>query len=211
MPKLLPLFPLQMVAFPSEKLKLHIFEPRYIHLIRECEQKGITFGIPPYIEEVIRPIGTEFKLDKVYRRYTDGRLDIAVVGIGLFRMQHFHPRLENRLYAGAEVEPVEYDLDADPTKRLLLLNLLEDLFSLMGIHFPPQFDRERFTTFDIGHMVGLSLLEEYHLLCISEESSRQEYLLAHLNKMLPVVRQLETMRRRVQQNGHFQNITPPEI
>ncbi len=211
MSKLLPLFPLQMVAFPGERLKLHIFEPRYIHLIRECEQAGITFGIPPYIDEVIRPIGTEFRLEKIHRHYADGRMDISVVGIGMFRMHKFHPRLENKLYAGAEVEAVAFNLDADPTKRLLLLNLLEDLFSIMGIHFPPQFDRERFTTFDIGHYVGLSMHEEYHLLCITEESKRQDYLLAHLNKMLPVVRELEALRRRVQQNGQFRHIEPPEL
>ncbi|RZK88875.1 MAG: peptidase, partial [Hymenobacter sp.] len=33
--RLLPLFPLNLVAFPGEKLNLHIFEPRYRELVRD--------------------------------------------------------------------------------------------------------------------------------------------------------------------------------
>ena len=45
MPDLLPLFPLQLVVFPAENLNLHIFEPRYQELIKDCEEEEITLTI----------------------------------------------------------------------------------------------------------------------------------------------------------------------
>ena len=36
MARFLPLFPLNIVVFPGEKLNLHIFEPRYKKLILDC-------------------------------------------------------------------------------------------------------------------------------------------------------------------------------
>ena len=44
------LFPLSLVVFPGEELRLHIFEPRYKQLIHDCTTDNITFGIPPYFE-----------------------------------------------------------------------------------------------------------------------------------------------------------------
>ncbi|MEO1628994.1 MAG: LON peptidase substrate-binding domain-containing protein, partial [Bacteroidota bacterium] len=46
-----PLFPLKLVVYPGEQLNLHIFEPRYKQLIRECEQNKVTFGIPAFIND----------------------------------------------------------------------------------------------------------------------------------------------------------------
>ena len=60
----LPLFPLKLVAFPGEELNLHIFEPRYKQLIRECEQNGTTFGIPTFLDNKVLDFGTEIELIK---------------------------------------------------------------------------------------------------------------------------------------------------
>ena len=61
----LPLFPLQLVVYPGEKLNLHIFEPRYKQLIQECQEQGTTFGIPAFIDSEIMSIGTEIELLKI--------------------------------------------------------------------------------------------------------------------------------------------------
>ncbi len=82
----LPLFPLQLVVFPGEKLNLHIFEPRYKQLIREVEQNGTTFGIPSYIDGKVMDVGTEIRLISVEKRYEDGQMDIRTEGMGLFRI-----------------------------------------------------------------------------------------------------------------------------
>ena len=46
MQKFIPIFPLNLVAFPGEVINLHIFEPRYQQLIRECYEEKKMFGIP---------------------------------------------------------------------------------------------------------------------------------------------------------------------
>ena len=43
----LPLFPLSQPVFPEGLLRLTIFEVRYLHLIRRCQQEGIAFGVVP--------------------------------------------------------------------------------------------------------------------------------------------------------------------
>ena len=46
MTNFIPIFPLSIVAFPGEQVNLHIFEPRYRQLIRECFDAQKQFGIP---------------------------------------------------------------------------------------------------------------------------------------------------------------------
>lgn len=57
----LPLFPLQHVVFPGGVLQLQIFEVRYLHLMRRCQQSGLPFGIVGLLEgrEVRVPEATE--------------------------------------------------------------------------------------------------------------------------------------------------------
>jgi len=46
---------------------------------------------------------------------------------------------------------------------------------------------------------------------IETERLRQEYMLEHLDKLVPMARSMEEMRKKVQQNGHFKDILPPEV
>lgn len=45
MPAPLPLFPLNTVLFPGGRLSLHVFEVRYLDMIRQCIEHNTTFGI----------------------------------------------------------------------------------------------------------------------------------------------------------------------
>ncbi len=61
-------------------------------------------------------------------------------------------------------------------------------------------------SYDVAHHVGLSLEEEYELLELLRELYRQEYLKQHLVKVLPVMAEMETLKDRIQLNGHFKNL-----
>lgn len=50
MPDSLPLFPLNTVLFPGGRLKLRIFEPRYVDLVSRSMREGSGFGICPIDE-----------------------------------------------------------------------------------------------------------------------------------------------------------------
>jgi hypothetical protein len=103
MQKFLPLFPLNLVAFPGEKLNLHIFEPRYKELINECLEENKHFGIPAYIYNKLEGFGTEMKITKLVKRYEDGRMDISTEGVNVFELMDYENPLKDKLYAGGNV------------------------------------------------------------------------------------------------------------
>ena len=52
------LFPLGIVLLPTERVPLHIFEPRYRELIGECLEADTEFGVLYADEDGVRDIGT---------------------------------------------------------------------------------------------------------------------------------------------------------
>lgn len=207
----LPLFPLRLVAYPGEELNLHIFEPRYKQLVNECEAKGTTFGIPAYINDQVQSIGTEIELVSVDKRYPKGEMDIRTRGIGLFKIKEFFAQVENRLYTGAEVERLTFDTQGDFLKNEKILEYLGELYNILQIRKSLPENTTAFHTYDIGHLVGFSLQQEYEMLCLPSEQSRQDFMLKHMERLLPTAREMEELRRKVQMNGHFKNILPPEV
>ncbi|MEM8523048.1 MAG: LON peptidase substrate-binding domain-containing protein [Bacteroidota bacterium] len=210
MNEILPIFPLQLVAFPSEDLNLHIFEPRYRQMMRECEEQGTTFGIPAYLNKRVQEYGTELELVEIVKRYEDGKMDVRTRGIGVFRIEEFFSRAPDKLYAGAKVKKLQIDSTGDVLLATQIIEKIAELFELMNIKKAIP-DVSEFTTFSMGHHVGFSMEQEYELLCIRSEEERQEYMLDHLKQLLPVVREMEALRKRVQMNGHFKDVMPPKF
>ena len=62
------------------------------------------------------------------------------------------------------------------------------------------------SSYDLAHHAGLSLDEEYELLGLMHELQRLEYLKRHLQKVLPVVAGMETLKEKIQLNGHFKEL-----
>lgn len=207
----LALFPLQIVVFPEEDLHLHIFEPRYRQLVEDAETHGITFGVAPYIDEKVMPVGTEVRLEEVVRRYPTGESDIRAKAIGLFQLKEFFPRLDDRLYAGGEVDRMEFDYAEDLEINNQILYLARQLFSLLKVDRELPDDPSEFSTYSIAHHIGFDLEQEYQLLCTLNGRSRQALLLEHIERVIPVVKETEELRIKAKMNGHFKNLIPPEI
>ena len=207
----LPLFPLQMVIYPGERLNLHIFEPRYKQLIRECEHNQTTFGIPAFIDNKVMPMGTELRLLSIEKRYENGELDIKTQGIGIFKMIEFYAVTPNKLYPGADIQRLKMNDDSDLILNEKILTHIEQLFKILNINKKLPKSPSLFRVFDIAHFIGLNLEQEYALLTLPSELERQEFAEKHLEKLLPVVESMEDSKRRAQMNGHFKNVTPPEF
>jgi len=205
----LPIFPLKLVVFPGEKLNLHIFEERYRQLIRECAEEEKTFGIPPYIDDKLQSFGTEIKLLEISKTYEDGKMDIKTEGVGIFRIEHFENEAPGKLYSGAEIERMELDYEGDFMLVNQIIERIEELFSVMNIKKPIPPNTPQFTTYQVAHHVGFNINQEYEFLRIPLELDRQQYMLRHFEKLIPVVREMEELRKRVQMNGHFKNLKPP--
>src|SRR4051812_45679392 len=81
-----PLFPLGLVALPTEVVPLHIFEQRYKTMIGECLEKETEFGIVWLADDGLRPIGCACRITEVLERMEDGRLNILTRGTRAFRV-----------------------------------------------------------------------------------------------------------------------------
>jgi Lon protease-like protein len=107
-----PMFPLGMVALPTESVPLHIFEDRYRRMIDECLAAETEFGIVWLSEEELKPVGCACEIDRVLERMEDGRLNILVRGTRPFRLVE---RQDDLPYPAAVVEfLIEQEEDADP-------------------------------------------------------------------------------------------------
>jgi Lon protease-like protein len=81
-----PLFPLGIVALPTELVPLHIFEDRYKTMIGECLEQETEFGILWLSEDGLRPIGCACEIAQVLERLEDGRMNILTRGTRAFRV-----------------------------------------------------------------------------------------------------------------------------
>jgi len=207
-----PLFPLGLVAFPKERLNLHIFEPRYKQLITECFEEEKTFGIPPFKANMPLELGTEMEVVEISKIYDDGKMDIKTRGLRAFKIIDFYSKINGKLYPGAEVEFIEEVAEMpDILQFQQVMTLIKELYSIMQLdQEAPEWD-EGFSIFEIGHKLGLSFEQEVQLLKTSSEAERMSYVKMHLEEFLPKVKEMEELKARVKMNGHFKNIIPPEI
>jgi Lon protease-like protein len=86
-----PLFPLGIVALPTESVPLHIFEDRYRTMIERCltaepGSHGRQFGIVWLSDEELKPVGCACEVVEVLERMEDGRLNILARGLRPFRL-----------------------------------------------------------------------------------------------------------------------------
>lgn len=211
MTRLLPIFPLNLVVFPGEKLNLHIFEPRYRQLIHDCLQEGITFGITPFINNEISALGTEVRLLDVEKTYETGEMDVRTQGVSVFRVEEFFRQAPGKLYAGAQVTDVPAAPAGNAEWQSRIREQVQQLYDALGLRRLFLELSPDFRVFDIAHNLGLSTEQEYQLLAARTETERQQFVLEHLERVLPVLLETERLKDRVRLNGHFKNLTPPNF
>lgn len=194
------------MVYPGEQLNLHIFEPRYKQLIKECFETKKPFGIPPVIDNKINETGTLVKVIEITTVYDDGKMDVKTEGLEVFTILELINQLPEKLYSGAIVN---YPANIESGSRVLMQTIviaIRELHKLLKINKDFKKPDEELWSYDVAHHAGLSLTEEYELLQLMNELQRQEYLKRHLKKVIPVIAEMETLKERVQLNGHFKNI-----
>jgi Lon protease-like protein len=100
----LPLFPLGLVALPTEIVPLHVFEPRYRSLVAFCLEHGSEFGIVWAAEDGDREVGCAMRITEVLERFPDGRTNVLTRGTRPFRVL---ARREDRAFPAGDVEWLE--------------------------------------------------------------------------------------------------------
>ncbi|MEQ9405285.1 MAG: LON peptidase substrate-binding domain-containing protein [Cyclobacteriaceae bacterium] len=209
MPAQIPIFPLNIVAFPGEGVNLHIFEPRYKQLINDCLDQGLTFGIASHVLNKVE-LGTEVKITEVTKTYSDGRMDIKTLGLKVFEVKDFQNPWGEKLYAGGMVKFLENNTETDLEKLAEFKELVSELFGWLGEIDAPDITHIN-SVFDIGHKIGLKPEEEYLLLEIRKENERLRFAIDHLHRLIPALERAQHAQDRIRQNGHFKHLDPLEF
>lgn len=210
MQKFIPIFPLNLVAFPGEVINLHIFEPRYRQLIRECLEEEKMFGIPVVENNRMLDYGTEMELVKIQKEYPNGEMDVKVKGVHVIQILETVKEVPGKLYDGAIVSVIQNIEDRHSRLLAELEELTDTLFSLLDIKqdiYKPDFV---LNSFKLGHYVGFEFMEEYELLRHPRETSRQKLIVEHIKKILPSVKQIAEIKEKAKLNGHFRMINTPD-
>ena len=211
MTKFLPIFPLNIIVYPEQLLNLHIFEPRYQQLIKECKEEGKSFGIPSVFKETVNEYGTEVKLLEISKVYETGEMDIKTKGVKVFRILEMLREVPNKLYPAAIVyETIQQPLDTkkpNPT----LVDLINKLHHILGTNFKVEDKYENPLSYDLIQYAALSPEDQYRLLIATSEKARQWFMIEHLQKLIPSVEQIEKVKMKIQLNGHFRKEIPPKF
>ncbi len=213
----LPLFPLQLVVFPGEKLNLHIFEERYKQLISECYNGTKAFGIPTYFNENVQEFGTEAEVISIEKIYSDGRMDVSIKGLRTFRIIDFFPKAEEALYPAGIVsfdhEYIQYPLNDTATEEISkkLKEILTELSRVLDVSKNLIPSKKQNMSFSIAHYLGMPIEKEYELLLTTHESERQKKLIQYIESAMPDIKKRELMKTKIALNGHFKDIKPPEF
>lgn len=205
MTNFIPIFPLEIVVYPNEKINLHIFEDRYKQLISDINKEKKSFGIPPVIKNKIAETGTQVEIEKLVKQYDDGKMDITIKGTGIFRVLEVIESIPAKLYSGAIVKHLSNDENSSPHLKAVI-KAVRELHNLLNITKDFKKPDEELKSYDLAHHAGLTLDEEYELLNLLREDQRIEYLRRHLKKIIPVVAGAETLKKRIQMNGHFKEL-----
>ncbi|RMG56453.1 MAG: peptidase [Bacteroidetes bacterium] len=207
----LPLFPLGLVVYPGEQVRLHIFEERYKELIHSCLTERLTFGIPAVIDQQLAKVATEVRVISMDKRYANGEMDIQTEGIRRFEIERFDKLSPGHLYPGGEGRWLDDVLDHTPEMAAAVRENLQRLHQALGITKSFEDDASQALSYRIGHHIGMSLKEEYELLTLPQESERLRYILRHLERVIPVVMETERLKAKAKLNGHYKNVFPPDF
>ena len=207
MTNFIPIFPLGIVAYPGETLPLHIFEPRYKQLIAECLEQQKPFGIPSVLDKKMAEFGTLMNILSLEKTFENGEMDILIRGISVFRVLELIREIPDKLYSGAIVNYPENNSKGSPALMKKLVKLVRQLHAALKIEKDFGVPEAELTCYDLAHHAGLSLQQEYDLLCLTEELQRQEYLKRHLKKVIPIMSEIELLKERIRLNGHFRSLS----
>ncbi len=204
-PDRIPLFPLNVVLLPGEQLPLHIFEPRYRSMVRQCLDQKAHFGMLLALSDGVVRVGCTAEVLDVIKAYDDGRMDILTIGCHPFRV--LEPYTEEPLLYGQ----VDYLDDRESLPGLAMQNQLIDLFetchTLLYSTLPKSIDSSSAgeLSYAIAAALPLELLWKQQILELRCESERQERLLTYLRAWAPHLQKQEATRHHAAGNGHGLN------
>jgi Lon protease-like protein len=204
-PERIPLFPLNVVLLPGADLPLHIFEPRYRQMVRQCLDEKSEFGMLLALPKGVVHVGCTAEIIDVVKRYNDGRVDILTVGRAPFRVVKLFN--DNPLLEG-EVDYLEdSETPSNPRMRCELVELYEACHTLIFGDYPKNLGDgvSEILSYVVAGTLPMDLLWKQQILELRSEADREERLVAYLREWAPHLQKTEVVRQRAGGNGHGLN------
>lgn len=203
----LGLFPLPIVLVPTERIPLHIFEPRYRELIDECIEDGEEFGFVLAIGDgAVHEVGTRARVAQVIAVLDDGSMNIIVEGGVRFRLLEL---TSGRSFTTGIVEPV---LDDDESATSADLDRALEIFSELAeasdsdVDFPDPMSP--LIDFELAARVDFAVDAKQELLAMTSPRTRMAALVGLLESALEAIQLELTLRERASRNGKVAPLDP---
>jgi Lon protease-like protein len=165
-----PLFPLGLVALPSEVVPLHIFEERYKLMMARCLEESSEFGIVWLADDGLRTIGCACEIEQVLEQMEDGRMNLLTRGTRPFRVVE---RQEHLAYPAGVIEFLEdVEEDPDPVAREAAQEAYADLVERVTDRRPDDEELAEMTAYGMAATVDFGLDAKQGLLDLRSESKR---------------------------------------
>ncbi len=194
-----PLFPLGLVALPSELIPLHIFEDRYKTMMaRVLEEEG-EFGIVWVSDDGLRPVGCACEVAEVLERMPDGRLNLVARGTRAFRIE---ARQEELAYPAGTVEFLEdRSEEADPEAAAEAHSIYADLVEQATDRTPDPEEIGAMSAYQMAATVEFGLEAKQGLLDLRSESARLRLVTRLFRGAIKRLDFVERAQARARSNG----------
>jgi len=203
--RIIPLFPLGIVALPGAPTPLHIFEERYKEMIARCIAEELDFGIVWFDGQAMRNVGCTVRIMDVVTKYEDGRLDIQTQGRQRFQILEI---IEEKAYLEARVsffddppEPPSDEMERLTEKGAAVFRELVGLLSAGDAVYTVDFSDPQRLSFMIAGFEGFGPLEKQAFLEMTSTRARLEKGIAALEKVVARLRITSEVERIIGGNG----------
>ena len=199
-----PLFPLGLVALPTELVPLHIFEERYKTMIGRCLEEGSEFGIVWMSEDGLRPVGCACEIAEVVERMDDGRINLIARGTRPFRID---ARQDELPYPAGTVEFLDDRLeDLDTSAAEEAHAAYADLVTEATDQEPDLTEIGEMSAYQMAATVEFGLDAKQGLLDLRSESARLRLVTRLFRAALKRLDFVNRAQARARSNGrvHFQ-------
>lgn len=198
-----PLFPLGIVALPSESVPLHVFEARYRTMIERCLDSEAEFGIVWLSEKELKPVGCACEIERVLERHEDGRLTILARGTRAFKLIS---RQDDLPYPAGVVEFLkEHEEEQDDEAAQAAHNLYAELVEQATDREIDSADLAAMDSYDMAATVDFGTDTKQELLELRSENARMRLLTLLFRAAIKQLEMVEQAQERAHSNGkvHF--------
>jgi Lon protease-like protein len=194
-----PLFPLGIVALPTELIPLHIFEGRYKAMMNLCLEDDREFGIVWLADDGLRSIGCAARIEQVLERMEDGRMNLVARGTRAFKVVE---RQGHLAYPAGVIEFVDDRVEElDETVASEARAAYAELVQLATDHEPEEQELAEMTAYAMAATVDFGLEAKQGMLDLRSENARLRLVTRLLRAALKKLDMADRAEARARSNG----------